>query len=120
MFTNLIRGNEDLQKYTGPLLFENLLGGLPIFKDSYLNDSSKRSDCTPAGVVLKSICMLQALGKTSFHDIEELNINTIFTAVIGRTISEETTRQRLNSIALNDSVLKDIDNAVVQLLKKAA
>ena len=120
MIANLIRGNEDLQKYTGPLLFENLLACLPIFKDSYLNDGSKRSDCTPASDVLKSICMLQALGKTSFHDIKELNNNAIFTAVIGRTISEETTRQRLNKIALNKSVLKDIDNAVVQLLKKAA
>ena len=119
MFFSLSRGKVDLQKYSGILLLDKILSGKGIFKPSYLNNTSKRSDCTPASLVLKSTCLMQSFGMTNFQDVREMNMDTIFSSTLGRTIAPETLRQRLNVLAKNNSIFKDIDNTVVDLLKGA-
>ncbi|MBR4634498.1 hypothetical protein IKO50_06220, partial [bacterium] len=76
-----------------------MLSGKGVFKPSYLNNTSKRSDCTPASLVLKSTCLMQSFGMTNFQDVREMNMDTIFSSTLGRTIAPETLRQRLNVLA---------------------
>ena len=119
MFFILSRGKEDIQKHSGILLLDKMMSGNGVFKSSYLKNISKRSDCTPASLVLKSTCLMQSFGMTNFQDVREMNMDTIFSSTLGRTITPETLRQRLNVLAKNDSIFKDIDNTVVDLLKGA-
>ena len=99
MIFNLSRGKEDLQKHSGILLLDKMMSGKGVFKSYYLKNTSKRSDCTPASLVIKSTYLMQSFGMTNFQDVREMNMDTIFSSTLGRTIAPETLRQRLNVLA---------------------
>ncbi len=48
-----------------------------------------------------------------------MNSDTIFNQIVGRRISQETLRQRLNQIAMQDSVISNIDRSLVAMLRGA-
>ena len=119
MKTTLALGSVDLQKKPGFLLVDKIVSKCDIFKNSYLNDNSHRSNWIPSGAILKATCLMQSQAMTDFQDIDELNNDTIFRELVGYPISQETLRQRLNAIAKEDSVISDVDNSLVNTLKGA-
>lgn len=60
---------------------------------------------------------MQCLGRTAYHDIDELNKETLFNESIGRSISEETLRQKLDFVGENFSYTETIDSSNLKLLK---
>ncbi|MBO4334913.1 MAG: transposase [Desulfovibrio sp.] len=119
MKTTFTLGKVDLQKKPGFFLVEKFIGNCDIFKNSYLNDRLHRPGWIPTGAILKATCLMQSQAMTDFQDIDELNSDTIFNQIVGRRISQETLRQRLNQIALQPSVISDIDRSLVTMLRGA-
>ena len=119
MKTTFTMGKVDLQKKPGFFLVEKFIGNCDIFKNSYLNDRAHRPEWIPNGAILKATCLMQSQAMTDFQDIDELNSDTIFNQIVGRRISQETLRQRLNQIALQPSVISDIDRSLVTMLRGA-
>ena len=71
----------------------------------------------PHSSVFKAhFCML-CLGKTSFADIASLNGDPLFLEIVGRPISEETLRQRLDKMGAHPGVAEIVDDINLEVLK---
>ena len=119
MLVDLVQGNENLQEFAVLTIVDEIIKDLPIFDPSYGKCFCKRSDSITNGSILKATSLMQSLSMTNYHDIQDLNSNTIFSDILGVNISPETLRQRLDKIAKIDGINDDIDDAIVEILKKA-
>ena len=120
MAINIFRCKEDLQKNPGILLFDQRTQSLPIFDHAFLNPNVNNSSRIPESSILKAIHHMQCLGMTDYQDIQTFNYDTLFVNSIGRTISPESLRQRLDIIGRNNNLLPSIDRSIALQLKNAS
>ena len=114
----IAKGNEDLQKHSGLLIMDKFVSGLPFSDFDTLSNRTINKSWIPNSSILKATAFMQSFGMTDFNDIKEMNSDTIFSEIIGRHISPETLRQRLDFLATEPYIEKYVDNLTVELLKK--
>lgn len=119
MKTLLRQTRDNFIDNAGITLFEKCMTGLEIFSNDFLKDHILRSDAILFSTVLKAEAIKQGLALTNYEDIRSLNFNSLFTDLLGTTISPETLRQKLNYIAKQEGVFDAIDRSTVEVLKKA-
>ena len=114
-----VQCKEDIQKYAVLPLIDKYLTGLPIFNPEVYCYGKRRSDFIPPNIIAKATSLMQSLALTSYAKIEELNSNTIFTSIVGNSISQESFRQKLDDISKTIGLDKIIDDSNIELLRSA-
>ena len=119
MNIEIARCKENIQNYGGLVVLDKFSAQLPTFNQNFLVENNNNQNRITDGQVLKAAHHLQCLGLTNYQDIEEMNSNTLFTNLIGRSVSCETYRQRLDELGKNPAVLQSIDAAIALQLRSA-
>ena len=95
-----------------------ILSGSTLISDEYLVNKAHNAKWISNGKILLAAITGQTLGMTNYVDVENLNQSTLFNNIVSTTISQETFRQRLDQLALDKSISQDIDQTIIDLLKK--
>ena len=119
MKIEIIQSNSVIQNNAGIVLIDKIAGNLNLFQqDSFLN-VPHRADRIPDGTILQETVFLEALGLTNFVDVSQLGSSSIIDEIFGRSLSQETLRQRLNQLSQISFIFYEIDRAVIELLKNS-
>ena len=119
MNISIAKGNEDLQKHPGLLIMGKYTSNLPFSIFDTLSNWTTNKAWIPNSSILKATTFLQSFGMTDFNDIREMNEDTLFVEMIGRSISPETLRQRIDFLAKEENISTYVDTTVVEFLKTA-
>ena len=114
------KGNEDLQKHPGLLVLDKFCSYLPFSVFDTLSNKTANPAWIPNSSIVKAAAFLQSFGMTDFNDINEMNNDTLFTEIIGRQISPETLRQRMNFLAKEQDTEAYVDRIIVEFLKSVS
>ena len=116
----LSQSNKNLQVHAGALLVEKIAKNLPLLLTPNISPINRalRADRIPDKNILMGVVLTQSFGLTNFHDIEDITNDDIVNELIG-SISEETYRQRLDSLASNTELSDSIDRSIIYTLKKS-
>jgi len=113
------QGSEEINSNGGIALAGALFAKLNSLQaiDQMSMESTKKGR-TPHSGILKTAAGLLVLGRSDFADVELFRDDPLFRDALGldSVPSEETLRQRLDDIALNDRVRPLLDDATVELL----
>lgn len=109
----------NMDSYAGIPLIEKTICDLGICSSySFRSKMPHTSRWIDYAQITEATILLQCLGKTDYADIEKLNDYSLFKIAIGRTISQESYRQKLNTIASHPMIMRMIDDANAQILKQ--
>lgn len=111
------KSNDDIQKHSGMLLIDKVLSGCDFSKFDSLSNKTQNKRWISNSSVVKSSIFLQCFAMSDFQDIKELSEDSLFTTLIGGSISPETYRQRMDFLAKEDNISDLVDSLIVQVLK---
>ena len=117
MNVTLKQGRDIIENNGGLVIVNKVLESLNLNAKNRFCDDQLRSDAIPFGSIISSVISNQCMGYSHYSDIERLNQSSIFVSGLGRTISEESFRQKLNYLGNQDDILNKIDELNVELLK---
>lgn len=111
------KSNDDIEKHSGMLLIDKALSRCDLSKFDHLSNKTQNKRWIPNSSVVKSAIFLQCFAMPDFQDIKELSEDSLFTTLIGSSISPETYRQRMDFLAKEDNISALVDSLIVQVLK---
>ena len=112
------KSNDDLQKHPGMLLVDNLLNDFDFSLFNLLSNKTGNKRWIPNSSVIKSSIFLQCFAMSDFQNIKEMCKDSLFTSLIGCSLSPETYRLRMDLLAKEKNIKQLIDSLTVNILKK--
>ena len=117
MYVFFEKSNDDIQKHAGMLLIDKLLNVCNLSDFDSLSNRTQNKRWIRNSSVIKSAIILQCFAMPDFQDIKELCEDSLFTSLVGGSISPETYRQRMDFLAKEDNASDLVDSHIVQILK---
>lgn len=114
------QGRDIYESHPGLSLVYKITRGLGLNKRNVFLEESSRPGYIPYGTIIQAEIFKQCHALTNYADIDKMNGDPLFSELLGRTISPETLRQKLDALGKVDGILEKVDDLNFKMLQQCS